>query len=169
MRVDRRDLQRVIDVRASTDSVWREVTRLDISAFPHPPYLSILGIPKPLRAEILRPGVGGARIAYFARNRRFSQEITDWQPGRRYAFTFRADPGFRVAYALDLSDGPFRMVAGAYEMSATSIGTRLSLFSEYELRGTAGAVLRVPVRIVLGLFQHYLLRSIRANAERAGS
>ena len=98
---------------------------------------------------------------------RFSQEITDWHPGQRYAFTFRADPGFRVAYALDLCDGPFRMVAGAYEMSATATGTRLALFSQYELRGATGALLGAPVRAVLGLFQQYLLRGIRANAERA--
>lgn len=61
MRIEQRDIHRAIDVNASTDAVWSEVTRLDISAFPHPTYLSILGIPKPLRAEILRHGKGGAR------------------------------------------------------------------------------------------------------------
>jgi hypothetical protein len=166
MRIAQKEIQRAVDVRASPERVWHEVTRLDIAAFSHPAYLSILGIPKPLRAEILQAGVGGARVAYFERGRRFSQQITDWQPGRRYAFTFRADPGFRVAYVLDLSNGPFRMIAGAYDLSANPTGTRLSLLSLYELRGVAGVCLGVPVRMVLDLFQRYLLRSIRASAER---
>jgi hypothetical protein len=39
----------------------------------------------------------------------------------------------------------------------------------HELRGVAGVCLGVPVRLVLGLFQRYLLRSIRANAERSAT
>jgi hypothetical protein len=155
-----------VNVAASAESVWQEVTQVDIASFRHPPYLSVLGIPKPLRADVLRPGVGGARTAFFSNHLRFSQDITEWQPSERYAFTFRPDPGFRVAYCLDLSDGPFRMVAGEYRLSRTGIGTRLFLFSQYELRGVRGACLRWPVRVVLHLFQSYLLRGIRANSER---
>jgi hypothetical protein len=77
----------------------------------------MLGIPKPLRAEIVESGVGGARIAYFANGRRFSQIITTWQPYEQYAFTFQADPGFRVAYLLDLSAGPFQMKSGSYQIT----------------------------------------------------
>ncbi len=45
-------------------------------------------------------------------------------------------------------------------------GVRLSLASQYALYDLAGGCLRVPVRLVLALFQRYLLRSIKANAER---
>jgi hypothetical protein len=106
------------------------------------------------------------RVAHFSNGRRFSQEITEWRPPERYAFTFKADPGFRVGYCLDLADGPFRMVAGAYQIDRAGSGARLALSSEYELRGVAGALLRIPVRLVLRLFQAYLLRGIRMNAER---
>jgi hypothetical protein len=125
-----------------------------------------LGIPKPLRAEIVATGVGGARIAYFANGRRFSQIITDWQPPEQYAFTFQPDAGFRVVYLLDLSDGPFQMKAGAYQILPTQDGVRLSLSSQYMLEGIRGALLRLPVRLVSGFFQRYLLRGIKANAER---
>ena len=155
-----------MNIAASAESVWQEVTQVDFASFRHPTYLSLLGIPRPMRADVLRPGVGGVRIAYFSNNLRFSQEITEWQPSERYAFTFKPDPGFRVAYCLDLSDGPFRMVAGAYRISRTELGTRLSLSSQYELRGALGACLRLPVRLVLHLFQLYLLRGIRTNSER---
>jgi hypothetical protein len=166
VRIERHSIEHSVDVAASADSVWQEVTQVDIASFRHPAYLSILGIPKPLRAEVLRPGVGGVRIAFFTNNLRFSQEITEWQPPERYAFTFKADPGFRVAYCFDLSDGPFRMVAGAYRIRRTEHGTRLSLSSQYELRGVLGACLRLPVRLVLHRFQLYLLQGIQTNAER---
>lgn len=167
MRVERHSIESSASVAAPAGVVWREVTLVDIASFRHPAYLAALGIPKPLRAEVLRPGVGGVRTAYFSNGLRFSQEITAWQPPERYAFTFKADPGFRVAYCLDLSDGPFRMVAGAYRLRHAGGRTHLVLSSEYELRGLAGACLRAPVRLVLHLFQSYLLRGIRANAERA--
>jgi len=166
MRTKRHRIEHSVNIAASAPCVWREVTQVDIASFRHPAYLSILGIPKPLRAEVTRPGVGGARLAFFANGRRFSQEITEWQPCERYAFTFNPDPGFRVAYCLDLSDGPFRILEGAYQLRPMGAETRLCLASDYELRGAVGACLRWPVRLVLHLFQTYLLRGIRINSER---
>lgn len=154
-----------IPIKASPQSVWQHITEVDIASFQHPAYFSLLGIPKPLRAEVVEPGVGGARTAFFANGLRFSQEITEWQPYERYAFTFQADPGFRVGYLLDLSDGPFRMKAGTYRITSRPGGVCLALASQYELEGMAGMFLRIPVRLILALFQRYLLRGIKANAE----
>lgn len=167
MRVRRYQIEHSAQIAAPPATVWQEVTQVDIAAFPHPAYLSLLGIPKPLRADLLRPGAGGVRVAHFSNQRRFSQEITEWRPPERYAFTFAAEPGFRVAYILDLATGPFRMIAGAYSLRPVGRDTALTLSSEYELRGLRGACLYGPVRIVLHLFQGYLLRGIRANAEGA--
>src|SRR5262245_1152775 len=166
MRKERYRIEHSVDIAASAPCVWREVTQVDIASFRHPAYLSVLGIPKPLRAEVMQPGVGGSRTAFFSNGQRFCQEITEWQPCERYAFTFNPDPGFRVAYCLDLADGPFRILAGAYQLRQVEKRTRLCLASEYELRGAMGACLRWPVRLVLHLFQSYLLRGIRTNSER---
>ena len=166
LRKEQHTIEHSMHINASAKSVWRHITEVDIASFRHPTYFSLLGIPKPLRAEVVESGVGGARTAFFSNCLCFSQKITEWQPHERYAFTFRADPGFRVAYFLDLSDGPFRMKAGAYRIAPSQGGVRLSLFSQYELYGIAGVCLRVPVRLILGLCQRYLLRSIKANAER---
>jgi len=166
MRIERHRVERTVDIAASAPSIWREVTQVDLASFRHPAYLKVLGIPKPLSAEVTRPGVGGARVALFSNGHRFSQEITEWQPCERYAFRFAPDRGFRVAYCLDLSDGPFRILSGAYDLRQTDARTTLCLTSEYELRGALGACLRRPVRAVLHLFQSYLLAGIRANSER---
>ena len=159
-------LESVLRVRSDADTLWREITQVDLASFPHPAYLALLGIPKPVRAEIVRPGIGGARTAYFSNGLRFSQEITEWEPPTRYAFTFRPDAGFRVGHVLDLSAGPFRMISGVYRLAPADPGVWVRLSSTYELRGAAGPLLRVPVALVLRLFQTFLLRGIRANAER---
>jgi len=164
--VSLRRIEQSTHVAASPEAVWHAVTNVDVASFRHPAYLAALGIPKPMRAEVVRSGVGGARVAHFENGLRFSQEITAWTPGEHYAFTFRPDAGFRVACVLDLADGPFRMVSGAYRLTPVAGGTRLSLSSDYELRGAAGALLGVPVRLVLWLFQAYLLRGLARNAER---
>jgi hypothetical protein len=153
-------------VLAPADCVWRHITDVDIASFHHPAYLAALGIPKPLRSEIREARAGGVRIAYFDNNKRFMQEITFWKPLEEYSFTFRADPGFRVGYFLDLAEGPFRMKSGSYTISLMEGGVRLRLTSRYELRGASGLCLSLPVWLSLGLFQNYLLRGIKANAER---
>lgn len=153
-------------IQAPAEIVWQHVTEVDIASFQHPAYLSLLSIPKPLRAEVTQPGVGGRRVAYFDNGRTFTQVITTWHPPTRYDFTFNAEPGFRVAYLLDLADGPFQMKAGAYRIVAAQAGVQLTLASEYQLSGVFGWCLRLPVWLVLNLFQRYLLRGIKANAER---
>ena len=156
-------------IHAPAEIVWNHITEVDIASFDHPAYLALLGIPKPLRAEVTNPGVGGRRTAYFANGRCFTQEITIWQPCKQYDFTFHADPGFRVGYLFDLSDGPFQMTAGSYRIVPSGGRVQLFLASEYALRGFFGWCLAIPVRLVLNLFQRYLLRGIKANAEREAS
>lgn len=159
-------IEHKIFVQAPAEIVWRHVTEVDIASFRHPAYLSLLGIPKPLRAEITKSGVGGRRVAYFDNGRTFTQKITAWEPPIQYDITFKADPGFRAGYLLDLSAGPFQMVSGSYRMALTETGVTVSLASQYKLRGFWGWLLYLPVRVVLDLFQRYLLRGIKANAER---
>ncbi len=159
-------IEHVTDIQAPAKMVWQHVTEVDIASFRHPAYFTLLGIPKPLRAEVTQPGVGGRRVAFFDNGRTFTQKIITWQPYTRYDFTFRADPGFRVGYLLDLSAGPFQMKSGSYRLVPEGDGVRLILLSQYELRGFWGWCLAIPVRLVLDLFQRYLLRGIKANAER---
>lgn len=166
MRTELHKIEHSIQINATAEVVWQHITVVDIASFRHPPYFAMLGIPKPLHAEVVAPGVGGTRTAFFTGQHTFVQTITAWQPCEQYAFTFRASPGFRVAYCLDLADGPFQMQAGAYHITPSSDGVRLFLTSQYALYGRIGRCLSVPVRLVLALFQRYLLRGIKANAER---
>ena len=159
------EIANTVVVDAEEQEVWRQVTQVDIASFPHPTYLRLLDVPKPLRAEVTTEGIGGARIAYFANGLRFSQEILEWHPPYRYRFTFCPDPGFRVGWVLNLRDGPFQMLSGAYDIVRQDGVTMLSLRSRYALIGFSGRLLKYPVSAVVSLFQRYLLNGIRRNAE----
>jgi hypothetical protein len=158
-------IERSIEIQATAETVWLHVVDVDIASFDHPAYFSVLGIPKPLRAEMVKPGLHQKRMAYFSGGRTFSQVITAWVPNERCDFSFEANPGFRVVYLLDLHSGPFQMKSASYKIRAGQGGVRLSLSNDYVLNGIFGMGLDGPVRVVLSLFQRYLLSGIKANAE----
>jgi len=165
--VSRYVITSAVRVLAPASLIWKEVTEVDIGSFRHPFYLRALDVPKPLTANVITPAVGGARVAHFSNGLRFTQRITEWAPHESYAFTFHADPGFRVGWLFELDNGPFRLQSGVYRLVAHDGGVDLTLTTHYQLSGFAGALLRLPVAGVLRLFQRYLLNGIRRNAELA--
>jgi hypothetical protein len=155
----------MIDIAASPETVWQHSTNVQLGQFSDPLLFRFLGIPKPLRAELVSTGEGGERIAYFSSGKRFLQRITSWKPHREYAFDFNPEKGFRVGHLFDLSDGPFRIPGGAYRLELNETGTRLHLATTYSIHKIAAPLFYLPVRLVLKAFQHYLLRSIKKNSE----
>jgi hypothetical protein len=153
-----------IRVLATPETVWRNITNVRIDSSVPPRLFTLLGIPKPLHAELFEKPPERRRVAYFSNGKRFSQEITSWQPLESYAFTFRADRGFKVAFVLDLSRGPFRLVSGEYHMVHNGSGIELTLTSTYFVGGLM-RLFSIPVAIVMRAFQRYLLSSIKKSCE----
>lgn len=145
---------------------WDKITDVDIADFSHPTFFKLAGIPHPLRAEVLADGVGGERIAYFDTGKRFIQRITVWDPLREYAFTFNPEEGFTVAYLFDLSGGVVQIPSGSYLLEAEGSRTRITLATEYSIDRRVHVVIEPGVRIMLKLFQRYLLTSIARNVRR---
>jgi len=148
-------------VRAPIANVWDQITNVDIHSFPHPRYFRFLGIPNPLRADVIDSGVGGQRIAYFDTGKRFVQRITVWEPNREYAFTFNPEPGFKVVFCFDLADGVVQIATGYYVLDEQGATTTIQLGTEYSIDR--------PVWVVLRGFQRYLLKAIAHNATAASS
>jgi hypothetical protein len=153
-----------IGVLATPETVWRNITNVRIDSSVPPRLFTLLGIPKPLHAELFESPPDRRRVAYFSNGKRFSQEITSWQPLESYAFTFRADRGFRVAFVLDLSRGPFRLVSGEYHMVHNGRGIELTLTSTYFVGGLM-RLFSIPIAVVMRAFQRYLLSSIKKSCE----
>ena len=156
-------------VRAPIANVWDQITNVDIHSFPHPRYFRFLGIPNPLRAEVIDSGVGGQRIAYFDTGKRFIQQITVWDPHREYAFTFNPEPGFKVVFCFDLADGVVQIATGYYVLDEQGATTTIQLGTEYSIDRRFAPLLGIPVWVVLRGFQRYLLKAIAHSAIAASS
>ena len=154
-----------VTINATPETIWKHITDVQIEQFSDPLIFKLLGIPKPLRAEVLAEGVGGKRIAYFNTGKRFIQEITAWKPYKEYSFLFNPEQGFIVGHFFDLHDGTFRVPSGSYLLTRTDNGTLLQLETTYSIDKRFYFLLALPVRIILMAFQRYLLRSIKKNSE----
>jgi hypothetical protein len=157
-------LSSAIRISATPETVWRNITNVRIDSSVPPRLFTMLGIPKPLHAELFEEPPERRRVAYFENGKRFSQEITSWKPLESYAFTFRADRGFKVAFLLDLSSGPFRLVSGEYHMAGGDNGIKLTLTSTYFV-GRFMWLLSLPIAMVMRAFQRYLLSAIKKSCE----
>jgi hypothetical protein len=163
-RLESTTLSSSIRVFAPPETFWRNITNVRIDSSAPPLLFTLLGIPKPLHAELFEKSSERRRVAYFANGKRFSQEITSWKPLESYAFTFRADRGFKVAFVLDLADGPFRLVSGEYHMTEGEGGIHLTLTSIYFVGGLMRPF-AFPIARVMSAFQRYLLAAIKKSCE----
>jgi hypothetical protein len=154
-----------IDIHGQPSIIWDNITNVKIEQFSDPLLFKILNIPKPLKAEIISAGEGGSRIAYFATGKRFMQKILIWEPLKEYAFSFNPEKGFRVCYFFELSEGVFRIPGGAYFLVNNTNATNLKLVTTYSIDRRLYFFLNLHVRLILKVFQRYLLTSIKKNSE----
>lgn len=160
-----KSISSTIDIKASPDTVWENITNVKLAQYSDPVLFKFLGIPKPLNADVISTGVGGQRIAYFDTGKRFIQRITIWKPLQEYSFDFNPEKGFIVGHMFDLSDGIFRVPSGTYLLTEKASTTTLQLSTTYSLDKRVYLIFNLPVRLILKAFQRYLLQSIKANSE----
>jgi len=154
-----------IDINGQPEKVWDNITNVKIEQFSDPLIFKLLDIPKPLRAEIIFEGKGGSRIAYFGTGKCFMQKILVWKPFKEYSFSFNPEKGFKVCYLFELSAGVFRIPSGAYFLTTNSNSTNLKLITNYSIDKRLYFLFNLPVRLILKIFQRYLLTSIKKNSE----
>ncbi|GGG07941.1 hypothetical protein [Pontibacter amylolyticus] len=160
-----KSISTTISIKAQPEIIWDNITNVRIEQFSDPFIFKLLGIPRPLRADLLAEGKGGRRIAYFDSGKRFVQEITTWKPLKEYSFNFNPEKGFVVGYFFDISQGIFRVPNGSYFLTRKGEITTLQLMTSYSLDGRVYLLFNYPVRLILKAFQNYLLTSIKKNSE----
>lgn len=158
-------IESTILINGRTDAIWDNITNVKIEQFSDPFIFKMLDIPKPLRAEVISEGKGGKRIAYFDTGKKFMQQIIVWKPFSEYSFSFNPEHGFRVCYFFELSEGVFRIPTGAYYLTTNGQSTLLKLQTTYSIDKRLFFLFNIPVRIILKIFQRYLLSSIKKNSE----
>src|SRR3954451_14004572 len=105
MKSERRHISRSIhssiNITAKAGVIWENITNVNLEEYSDPILFKALGIPKPLKADIISTGVGGERIAFFNSGKRFVQRITTWKPFQEYSFHFNPEKGFMVGHFFD--------------------------------------------------------------------
>lgn len=130
----------------------------------------VIGIPRPLGAELEGNGVGATRYARWARDIQFSETIVEWQEDRRigWEFDFEEPSNWGIADPhLHPDSTVARVVRGGYTIEALGPNrTRVSLGTHYWVRTPANAYSALWGQLILGDLSNNLLALIKQRAER---
>jgi hypothetical protein len=162
-----------ITIDAPADRIWPEITsvRAIDPRILRDSWIYQIGFPRPIAAELDRPGIGGIRTATFEREVSFFEVITDWRENERLAFSIHADPEFIPHTAFDqhiIVGGRFYDVLdGIYEIEPLSSGKcRLHLTSHHRLSTRFNAYASWWSVRIMNEIQGTILEVIRSRAIR---
>ncbi len=155
-----------IIINSSIENIWDKITNVEIEDFKFPWYFRLLNIPKPIRAEIIKEGINGKRIAYFDNGKKFTQEIITWKKCETYSFTFNSEATFKAGYIFNVFRGIFRIHKGTYYITTISAANRIELQTDYSIMNKFHWILNKPIHLILTNFQSYLLNTIKLTSER---
>lgn len=133
-----------IDIDAPTEKIWDNVTRVkEIPIELDKGYLtSILGFPRPVKAELDFEGVGAYREAIFTKGLVFHETVTEYTDNRKMVFTIKAYPHEIPSTTLDehillIGGDYFDVLNGTYELQKLANGRhRLHLYSHFKMNTT---------------------------------
>ena len=130
-----------IDIHAPADSIWNNVIRVRTISpqQDHSMVTNWLGFPRPIRAELNYPGVGGSRQAIFSKGLVFEEVVKEYQPEKKMHFSIKADPHAIPSTTMDehivVGGDYFDVLDGTYELEPLSNGSyRLHLYSHFILK-----------------------------------
>ena len=173
-RVETNSVETVVLVRAAPGEVWRQIVEVPFIDDRElaPGLLHRLGLPRPLRATVDAPRLGGQRIGFFDGGLRFKETILAFEPQRRMLLGVTVDPATianlpSLRHALE--GGYMRLLAVEYRLHPQEVAgeTRLSLACRYELRSSVNLYGQAWVNLILRDFEERLLPVIQARAEAA--
>ena len=166
-------VENVVHVRATPEQVWREI--VSVRAIPRDALprkaIYLLNFPRPVAATLTGTGVGSRRLATFERGVSFFEDVTLWEPGRRIAFTIRADPAFIPHTAFDqhiiVGGRFFDVLDGTYEIEPLpgGAGCNLHLTSRHRLGTVFNFYASLWSRWVMGEIQDSILSVVVRRAE----
>lgn len=138
--VEIRRVENAVRIRASPETVWREIKSVPAISADELPFrfAHFIGLPRPIEATLSDDRAGGVRIATFERGLRFRETVTTWEPERRLSFSIHAEPA--PATALDehvTVGGPyFDVLDGTYELRAAGDGTTILELTSHQRLST---------------------------------
>lgn len=134
-------------------------------------FMHILGLPRPLEANMSGTGVGAVRASKWEQGVIFKERITQWQAPTRMYYAFEIPAGSIPREALDqhveLGGKYFTVSHGGYDIEAiNSHQSRLTLHTVYVNKSKLKLYGDTWSTIALADFHHSILQLIKHRAEQ---
>ncbi|WP_346657786.1 hypothetical protein [Pseudoalteromonas sp. CF6-2] len=166
------EVKNTIVINAPVDVVWQQLANVSqIHEGEYPSSFShLIGIPRPIRADMSGDGVGAIRTSQWQKNVVFKEVITEWQPNEKMLYKFDIDPDLIPDKALDqhvkLGGEYFSPLHGGYELVASGKNqTLLSLKTTVLDNTNFGIYSRVWGEVIFQDFHKALLKLMKSRAE----
>lgn len=163
----------VIQIQASPEEVFEQLASVqDIK----PGELGfslvhLIGLPRPLAADMSGTGVGAVRTSRWEKNVRFEEIITTWQKPYAMHYRFHIPTGGIPRDALDrhveMGGEYFDVLDGGYDLQAKDGGTELRLSTRFINKSQLKTYGDLWGRMVLNDFHHSILGLMKNRAELA--
>lgn len=159
-----------IEIAAPPEAVWSALASDSPIALP-PGLVAAAGLAYPLRGELIGKGVGAERLGHFSTGAA-RERITQWEPGRRLAFTVLSQPPameemspYRRVHAPHV-EGYFETGETRFELEPLAGGgTRLTARASHVLRLDPVPYWEPLARWAVRANTGRVLRDIKAKAE----
>ena len=162
-----------IDIQANDVEIWPNVTR--VSNIPATEDRSginrLLGMPRPIRAELDTLAVGGQREAIFERGLVFHETVFEYEHLRRMAFSIKANPDEIPPTAMDehvvVGGKYFDVLEGRYALEPLDEDRcRLHLSSRFVVSTSFNFYSGLWARWIMSDIQENILQVIKRRSEK---
>ncbi|WP_236059503.1 hypothetical protein [Chitinophaga rhizophila] len=161
-----------VDIQAAKETVWSHATSVsEISPAEHTGWLTnIIGIPRPVKAELNYAGIGAYRKGVFEGGLTFDETVTDYEPGRKMTFTIKANPYDIPASTMDehivIGGQYFDVLNSTFELEQMDNNIqRLHLYSNFQLTTTFNTYASWWAGWIMKDIQDNILHIIKGRAE----
>lgn len=162
-----------IVIEAPINRVWQQLTNVSTIEPQELPFslTQLIGVPKPLEANMNATGVGAVRTSKWQKGVTFKEVITDWQPNKQMLYRFEIDPDAIPDDALDkhvkLGGEYFSPLYGGYALSEDKSGnTILTLKTTVQDNTNFGVYSRIWGEVIFQDFHYSLLTLMKNRAEK---
>ncbi|MGL4767150.1 MAG: hypothetical protein ACRCV6_03600 [Formosimonas sp.] len=167
-------VQDEIIIHAPANEVWQKIGQVERIAPDewHSGIGAILGVPRPLRADMSQTGVGAVRTSLWEKDVVFQEKITQWDENRSMTYDFIIDPNQIPPDALDehvrMGGEYFGPLHGGYTLQALPDGsTKLTLRTVVRDSTHFGWYSQAWGQAVFHDFHQGVLRVIKNRSEAA--
>ena len=169
---DRYTVSRSIEIEGTREDIWQMMQTIPTLSEGEGAWnitQNMVGVPRPIRAQLVGEGKGAIRMAEWGQNIAFQERITDWQAGERihWDFEFPDNGGWDFTDRHLRPDSTYmRIETGGYALEELDSGQyRLTLATTYAAQTHFNFYAAWWGELFLGDIQTNLLAAIRTRAE----